>query len=71
MGTLTNVSVFMGAGNVTGIYREIISEFLPEALPDSHHVSIWPQYSPFEFRYYLNRKLEIRASSPRSWKAAG
>jgi len=58
MGTLANVSVFMGVGNVTGIYREIISEFLPEALPDSHHVSIWPQFSPFEFRYYLNRKLE-------------
>jgi hypothetical protein len=58
MGTLGNVSVFMGVGNVTGIYREIISEFLPEALPDSHHVSIWPQYSPFELRHYLNVKLE-------------
>lgn len=58
MGTLGNVSVFMGVGNVTGIYREIISEFLPEALPDSHHESIWPQYSPFELRHYLNCKLE-------------
>ncbi len=58
MGTLGNVSVFMGIGNVTGIYREIISEFLPEALPSSHHVSIWPQYSPFELRHYLNLKLE-------------
>ncbi|XID93495.1 FAD-dependent oxidoreductase [Paenibacillaceae bacterium WGS1546] len=58
MGTLGNVSVFMGVGNVTGIYREIIAEFLPEALPDSHHESIWPQYSPFELRHYLNRKLE-------------
>jgi hypothetical protein len=58
MGTLGNVSVFMGVGNVTGIYREFISEFLPAALPDSHHVSIWPQYSPFELRHYLNQKLE-------------
>lgn len=58
MGTLGNVSVFMGVGNVTGIYREIVSEFLPAALPDSHHESIWPQYSPFELRHYLNRKLE-------------
>lgn len=58
MGTLGNVSIFMGVGNVTGIYREIISEFMPEALPDSHHVSIWPQYSPFELRHYLNQKLD-------------
>ncbi|WP_257452196.1 FAD-dependent oxidoreductase [Paenibacillus soyae] len=58
MGTLGNVSVFMGVGNVTGIYREIISEFLPKALPSSHHESIWPQYSPFELRHYLNGKLD-------------
>lgn len=58
MGTLGNVSIFMGVGNVTGIYREIIAEFLPAALPDSHHESIWPQYSPFELRRYLNGKLE-------------
>ncbi|WP_138754141.1 FAD-dependent oxidoreductase [Paenibacillus sinopodophylli] len=58
MGTLGNVSIFMGVGNVTGIYREMIAEFLPAALPSSHHESIWPQYSPFELRHYLNRKLE-------------
>jgi len=58
MGTLANVSVFMGVGNVTGFYREIISEFMPQALPDSHHASIWPQFSPFEFRHYLNQKLD-------------
>ncbi len=58
MGTLGNVSIFMGVGNVTGIYREIVSEVLPAALPDTHHESIWPQYSPFELRRYLNRKLE-------------
>lgn len=58
MGTLGNVSIFMGVGNVTGIYREIIAEFLPAALPSTHHESIWPQYSPFELRLYLNEKLE-------------
>lgn len=59
MGTLGNVSVFMGVGNVTGIYREFISEFLPQALPDSHYKStVKAQYSPFELRHYLNRKLE-------------
>lgn len=58
MGTLANVSVFMGVGNVTGIYREIIAELLPEALPESHQGSIWPEYSPFEMRHYLNNKLE-------------
>lgn len=58
MGTLGNVSIFMGVGNVTGIYREIISEVMPEHLPETHHTSIWPQYSPFVLRHYLNGKLE-------------
>ncbi|MBB6734943.1 FAD-dependent oxidoreductase [Cohnella zeiphila] len=59
MGTLANVSVFMGVGNVTGIYREIVSEFMPQQpLPDNHKGSIWPQYNPFRLRYYLNEKLE-------------
>ncbi|WJH35291.1 FAD-dependent oxidoreductase [Paenibacillus sp. CC-CFT747] len=58
MGTLGNVSIFMGVGNVTGIYREIIAEVLPDRLPDSHEGSIWPQYSPFVLRHYLNSKLE-------------
>lgn len=59
MGTLGNVSVFMGVGNVTGIYREFISEFLPRALPGTHYESTTKaQYSPFELRHYLNGKLE-------------
>lgn len=59
MGTLGNVSVFMGVGNVTGIYREIVSEVLPQqAVPDDHKGSIWPQYNPFRLRHYLNEKLE-------------
>ncbi|WNQ13154.1 FAD-dependent oxidoreductase [Paenibacillus aurantius] len=58
MGTLGNVSIFMGVGNVTGIYREIIAETLPDQLPKSHTESIWPQYNPFLVRHYLNTKLE-------------
>ncbi|MCQ6563803.1 FAD-dependent oxidoreductase [Paenibacillus mendelii] len=58
MGTLGNVSIFMGVGNVTGIYRELVSEVMPNYLPQSHQGSIWPQYSPFNVRHYLNAKLE-------------
>jgi len=59
MGTLGNVSVFMGVGNVTGIYREIVSEALPrQEVPDDHGGSVWPQYNPFLLRHYLNEKLE-------------
>ncbi|MGG6310111.1 FAD-dependent oxidoreductase [Paenibacillus macerans] len=59
MGTLANVSIFMGVGNVTGIYREIVSEVLPaQGLPDHHEGSIWPQFNPFRLRHYLNEKLE-------------
>ncbi len=58
MGTLGNVSVFMPIGNVTGIYREIISEMLAEYLPPDHDQSIAPQYSPFLMRQYLNEKMK-------------
>lgn len=58
MGTLGNVSIFMGVGNVTGIYREIIAETLPDQLPKSHTDTIWPQFNPFVIRHYLNQKLE-------------
>lgn len=58
MGTLANVSVFMPVGNVTGIYREIISEMLKEYLPPVHDESISPQYSPFLLRQYLNEKMK-------------
>ena len=58
MGTLGNVSIFMGIGNVTGIYREIIKEALPESLPDTHEQSAYPQYNPFLLRHYFNEKLE-------------
>lgn len=58
MGTLGSVSVFMPVGNVTGIYREIVSEMLAEHLPAAHDRSISPQYSPFLMRQYLNGKLK-------------
>ncbi|MBM7567820.1 FAD-dependent oxidoreductase [Paenibacillus sacheonensis] len=58
MGTLANVSIFMPVGNVTGIYRELISEMLAEYLPEGHDQSIAPQYSPFLFRQYFNEKMK-------------
>lgn len=59
MGTLGNVSIFMGVGNVTGIYREIVADVMPGYLPDRHlGSSAIPQFSPFELRHYLNGKLE-------------
>ena len=58
MATLGNVSIFMGVGNVTGIYREILSEVMPEKLEKADPKKFYPQFNPFLFRYYLNRKLE-------------
>lgn len=58
MGTLGNVSIYMPVGNVTGIYREIVADTVPDSLPETHGTSIAPQYSPFELRHYLNSKLE-------------
>ncbi|NHN31414.1 FAD-dependent oxidoreductase [Paenibacillus agricola] len=58
MGTLGNVSVFMPIGNVTGIYREMISEVLTQYLPQHHDESVSPQFSPFLLRHYLNEKME-------------
>jgi len=58
MGTLGNVSVFMGVGNITGIYKEIVSEFIPETLTGCDPHAYGPQFNPFLLRHYLNRKLE-------------
>lgn len=58
MGTLGNVSIYMPVGNTTGIYREIVADTVPDALPATHKDSIAPQYSPFELRHYLNSRLE-------------
>jgi hypothetical protein len=58
MGTLGNVSIFMAVGNVTGIYREMISEVLAEHLPPGHDATIAPQFSPFLLRHYLNEKMK-------------
>lgn len=58
MATLGNVSIFMIVGNVTGIYREFISEMMPEKLEKADVRKFVPQINPFLFRYYLNCKLE-------------
>jgi hypothetical protein len=58
MATLGNVGIFMSVGNITGIYKEIMSEFMPETLVNANPNKYYPQFNPLEFRYYLNRKLE-------------
>jgi len=58
MATLGNVSIFMTVGNVTGIYREILSEIVPEKLEKANPKAFAPQFNPFLLRYILNRKLE-------------
>lgn len=58
MGTLGNVSIFMKVGNVTGIYRELVHEFLSAHLPEGQDFDKPPQFNPFRLRYYLHRKLE-------------
>lgn len=58
MATLGNVGIFMAVGNVTGIFREILSEIVPEKLEKANAKYFGPQFNPFLLRYYLNRKLE-------------
>lgn len=58
MATLGNVSIFMSVGNVTGIYKEILSEIMPVKLENANPEKFAPQFNPFLLRYYLNQKLE-------------
>lgn len=61
MGTLGNVSVYMPVGNVTGIFREMLTDLNPAAELGSQHASLdgkLSQYSPFVVRHYWNNKLE-------------
>lgn len=58
MSTLANVSIFMAVGNITGIYREIMSELMPETLLKADPNTYYPQFNSFLFRYYFNQKLE-------------
>jgi len=58
MATLGNVSIFMAVGNVTGIYKEILSEIVPEKLEKANPKGFAPQFNPFLLRYFLNQKLE-------------
>jgi hypothetical protein len=58
MSTLANVSIFMAVGNITGIYREIMSELMPGTLVNADPNKYYPQFNSFLFRYYFNQKLE-------------
>jgi FAD-dependent oxidoreductase family protein len=57
MATLGNVAVWMPVGNVTGIFREIISELLPGRLDDANPRKFAPLFNPLLLRHYLNAKL--------------
>jgi hypothetical protein len=60
MGTLANVSIWMPVGNITGIYREIVTEL---GLQDSRNRDFAttgkfaPMFDLFLYRHYLNEKL--------------
>lgn len=58
MSTLANVSIYMAVGNITGIYREIMFELMPETLLKADPNTYYPQFNSFLFRYYFNQKLE-------------
>lgn len=58
MATIGNVGIYMCVGNITGIYREFLSEFMPECLENADPENFAPQFNPFLFRYYLNEKLD-------------
>ena len=60
MGTLANVAIWMPVGNVTGLYREIVTEL---GLEDNRGRDLAatkkyaPLFDPFLYRHYLNEKL--------------
>ena len=63
MATLGGVAIYMPVGNFVGIYKEIMTDFLPiqveKALSGSEQ---WPfafQFNPILFRHYLNSKMDI------------
>ncbi|MCK9477925.1 MAG: FAD-dependent oxidoreductase [Firmicutes bacterium] len=58
MMTLGGVCIFMPVGNVTGIYKEFVSEVIPETLLDFNEEKYAPQFDPILFRHYFNGKLE-------------
>lgn len=59
MATLGTVSIFMTIGNLTGIYREIITAIRPDFLLQNRQPEkLKIQFNPLLLRYHLNRIIE-------------
>lgn len=59
MATLGTVSIFMTIGNLTGIYREIITAIRPDfLLQNTQPEKLKIQFNPLLLRYHLNRMIE-------------
>jgi hypothetical protein len=60
MGTLANVSIWMPVGNITGLYREIVTALGLEDNKSRDFAATKkyaPLFDPFRYRHYLNEKL--------------
>ena len=53
MSTLANVATFMPVGNITGIFKEICSQIVPETLVNPNVGNYAPQFNPLLMRYTL------------------
>lgn len=51
MSTLANVATFMPVGNITGIFKEICSQIVPETLVNPNVGNYAPQFNPLLMRY--------------------
>lgn len=62
MATLASVAIFMVVGNFTGIYEEMMTEFIPEQVEIAkNNKDKWNyafQFNPILFRHYLNKKVD-------------
>ncbi|MEI6602053.1 MAG: FAD-dependent oxidoreductase [Clostridia bacterium] len=62
MATLGGVAIYMPVGNFTGIFKELMTEFIPKQVEDAlNGKDPWPfafQFNPILFRHYLNMKME-------------
>lgn len=55
--TLMNVSMFVPVGSITGLHKEIVEEFCPEALERLDHTKRAVRLNPFRYRFYIQEKL--------------
>ena len=62
MATLGGVAIYMPVGNFVGMFKEMMTEFIPSDVEESlNGENQWPfafQFNPILFRHYLNSKLD-------------